>query len=91
MADKIIKIMQEPKGFPCDNCKNCDVADINECAKIEIYNSKIIAKEYDRQEAIDRMSMAWCDKEFKNNASAEDIDYCDRIAETMLDALLGVK
>ena len=33
-----------------------------------------------RQEAIDKMSMAWCSKEFKNNASAEDIDYCDRIA-----------
>lgn len=76
----IIKITSDPY--------TCDIGGI---CKDKVCLKTLCEMGITRQEAIDKMSMAWCNKEFKNNASAEDIDYCDRIAETMLNALLGVE
>lgn len=90
MEDKvIIKIMQEPKELPCSDCvKDCRGDEFMRCKKLKAHNKKIIAKEYDRQEAIEKIRVAFHQVFISKKAKRPlFLDY----AEAALNALLGVE
>lgn len=95
MADKIIKIMQEPKDTPCHDCeKNCIGEEFLECDKLKEYNERIIAKEYDRQKAISTIAIrleVFLDNLQKNKDKVMPWYTTRDIAEVALNALLESK
>ena len=52
MAEQmVIKIMQQPAELPCHDClKDCMGDEFMRCKKLKKYNSKIVTKEYTREE-----------------------------------------
>lgn len=82
MADKeklTIKIMQEPKYTPCHYCeKDCIGEEYLECDKLKAHNGKIIALEYDRQEAINIIAKAMCMQDNLLESCKHCITQCDK-------------